>query len=115
MLLDANGHLRLTDLGLCKKVGDPIPTEEPEAVLAMLRNQTLWQNTNMGSPSNMFPSEAASDFTHSATGDAMAMSVDGEVNKPDPRTRREVSCCVGFKCRVDSRRLALSYTIVVGT
>lgn len=33
MLLDARGHLRLTDLGLCKKVGDVSPSDHPEVVL----------------------------------------------------------------------------------
>eukprot|EP00555_Chaetoceros_dichaeta_P015209 CAMPEP_0198264140 /NCGR_PEP_ID=MMETSP1447-20131203/14907_1 /TAXON_ID=420782 /ORGANISM="Chaetoceros dichaeta, Strain CCMP1751" /LENGTH=523 /DNA_ID=CAMNT_0043952991 /DNA_START=229 /DNA_END=1800 /DNA_ORIENTATION=- len=39
MLLDARGHLRLTDLGLCKKVGDVSPGDHPEVVLDTLRNQ----------------------------------------------------------------------------
>eukprot|EP00580_Thalassiosira_gravida_P015212 CAMPEP_0201658196 /NCGR_PEP_ID=MMETSP0494-20130426/1178_1 /ASSEMBLY_ACC=CAM_ASM_000839 /TAXON_ID=420259 /ORGANISM="Thalassiosira gravida, Strain GMp14c1" /LENGTH=558 /DNA_ID=CAMNT_0048135161 /DNA_START=155 /DNA_END=1831 /DNA_ORIENTATION=- len=41
MLLDANGHLRLTDLGLCKKVGDVSPGDHPEVVLEMLKRKQL--------------------------------------------------------------------------
>mmetsp|Transcript_24245 Transcript_24245/g.40008 ORF Transcript_24245/g.40008 Transcript_24245/m.40008 type:complete len:558 (+) Transcript_24245:68-1741(+) len=41
MLLDERGHLRLTDLGLCKKVGDVSPGDHPEMVLEMLRKQSI--------------------------------------------------------------------------
>lgn len=39
MLLDAKGHLKLTDLGLCKKVGEVSPEDHPEVVLEMLGKQ----------------------------------------------------------------------------
>lgn len=39
ILLDERGHLRLTDLGLCKKVGEVSPTDHPEFVLHHLRHQ----------------------------------------------------------------------------
>jgi serine/threonine kinase 38 len=39
MLLDARGHLKLTDLGLCKKVGEVSPGDHPEVVLDVLRRQ----------------------------------------------------------------------------
>mmetsp|Transcript_4322 Transcript_4322/g.7689 ORF Transcript_4322/g.7689 Transcript_4322/m.7689 type:complete len:559 (+) Transcript_4322:96-1772(+) len=41
MLLDARGHLRLTDLGLCKKVGDVSPGDHPEVVLEMLKRKRM--------------------------------------------------------------------------
>lgn len=41
MLLDARGHLRLTDLGLCKKVGDVSPGDHPEMVLEMLKRKQV--------------------------------------------------------------------------
>lgn len=41
MLLDARGHLRLTDLGLCKKVGDVSPGDHPEVVLEMLKRKQV--------------------------------------------------------------------------
>jgi serine/threonine protein kinase len=90
MLLDARGHLRLTDLGLCKKVGEAIPTEEPEAVLAMLRNQGMTQGQGLGSVSMLPDGEAMTDVTHREKGDFMAMSIDGGANRPDPQTRRQV-------------------------
>lgn len=39
MLLDEHGHLKLTDLGLCKKVGEVSPNDHPEVVLDVLKNQ----------------------------------------------------------------------------
>lgn len=36
MLLDARGHLKLTDLGLCKKVGEASSTDHPDVILASL-------------------------------------------------------------------------------
>lgn len=47
MLLDARGHLKLTDLGLCKKVGDISPGDHPEVVLDTLRNQRKQQTNTM--------------------------------------------------------------------
>jgi serine/threonine kinase 38 len=41
ILLDARGHLRLTDLGLCKKVGDVSPEDHPEVILEMLKQKQL--------------------------------------------------------------------------
>mmetsp|Transcript_25097 Transcript_25097/g.50005 ORF Transcript_25097/g.50005 Transcript_25097/m.50005 type:complete len:402 (-) Transcript_25097:590-1795(-) len=43
MLLDARGHLKLTDLGLCKKVGEASSTDHPEFVLASLKGEILGQ------------------------------------------------------------------------
>lgn len=45
MILDARGHLKLTDLGLCKKVGDVSPGDHPEVVLDVLRRQAQEQNS----------------------------------------------------------------------
>ena len=39
MLLDEHGHLKLTDLGLCKKVGEVSPNDHPEVVLDVLKNK----------------------------------------------------------------------------
>lgn len=39
MLLDQRGHLKLTDLGLCKKVGEVSPEDHPEFVLDNLRQE----------------------------------------------------------------------------
>lgn len=50
ILLDAQGHLKLTDLGLCKKVGDVSPEDHPEVVLETMRrkrNVIAETSTNM--------------------------------------------------------------------
>lgn len=44
MLLDARGHLKLTDLGLCKKVGEVSHNDHPEVVLDVLRRQAHQYN-----------------------------------------------------------------------
>lgn len=61
MLLDARGHLRLTDLGLCKKVGDVSPGDHPEVVLEMLKQKRL----AMGSAAMAIPEgETAAEASH---------------------------------------------------
>lgn len=75
MLLDARGHLKLTDLGLCKKVGEVSPRDHPEEVIEMLKAQGLddskpndWKGNN--SEGNTGPGK------HRDKSDTMAMSVD---------------------------------------
>jgi serine/threonine protein kinase len=106
MLLSANGHLKLTDLGLCKKVGEVSPTDEPEVVLEMLKRQgqagmggSDWKTTQVGGFSSSPGAPGISK--HRSADDAMAMSIDngigvgnGPVNPRDAKTRREVSCIV---------------------
>jgi hypothetical protein len=46
MLLDQRGHLKLTDLGLCKKVGEVSPEDHPEFVLDSLRQERNESNPN---------------------------------------------------------------------
>jgi serine/threonine kinase 38 len=97
MLLDARGHLKLTDLGLCKKVGDVSPTDEPEVVLEMLRQQGIsekgaeWRATQTLQSSN-----TVLNNSHRPAGDTMAMSIDeGISGRPeqtrDAKTRREMA------------------------
>lgn len=102
MLLDARGHLKLTDLGLCKKVGDVSPTDEPEVVLEMLRNQTLEDTVDFGK-GDVPQGEGAGQSKHRASDDPMAMSIEDagiagfDGTKPktrDAKKRREVSTCV---------------------
>mmetsp|Transcript_23589 Transcript_23589/g.51089 ORF Transcript_23589/g.51089 Transcript_23589/m.51089 type:complete len:558 (+) Transcript_23589:111-1784(+) len=63
MLLDARGHLRLTDLGLCKKVGDVSPGDHPEVVLEMLKRKDVPTD---GSKAKAIPEgeEASADASH---------------------------------------------------
>jgi serine/threonine protein kinase len=51
MLLDNRGHLKLTDLGLCKKVGEASPSDHPEVVLDVLKKQTSME-TDLPQDSN---------------------------------------------------------------
>lgn len=43
MLLDERGHLKLTDLGLCKKVGDVSPEDHPDVILEFMKQQQQQQ------------------------------------------------------------------------
>lgn len=104
MLLDARGHLKLTDLGLCKKVGDVSPTDEPEVVLEMLRRQGLGDDSAAEAVLGAVPTGSPTQGnTHRGPKDEMAMSIDDDIGKMpaekrDAATRREVSltgsvCC----------------------
>lgn len=98
MLLDHRGHLKLTDLGLCKKVGDASPNEEPEAVLESFRRHSLndlqqqpYEIARMN-PHAVPSADVGNNFnnnTHRSSDDAMAMSVDHTM-RHDAKTRREV-------------------------
>jgi hypothetical protein len=78
-------------------VGDVSPSEEPEAVLEMLRRQGL--NDTVAQADEQYRatpllsdgSGAYSLGTHRSSGDAMAMSIDESGAAPrDAKTRREV-------------------------
>lgn len=116
MLLDARGHLKLTDLGLCKKVGEVSPSDHPEVVLDMMRRQGLLHHPHgNGHPhhpghwqQDAHMAEVSVDANvgkHRDPHDAMAMSIDenagsvevglGGPMRPFPtgRARREVRPC----------------------
>lgn len=97
MLIDARGHLKLTDLGLCKKVGEVSPMDDPGHVLKALKEQGLIEAVNEVDANNDTMQDAntsGSEAKHRDSGDAMAMSIDGgadvPANKRDAKTRREV-------------------------
>lgn len=92
MLLDHRGHLKLTDLGLCKKVGEPSPEDEPEIVLEMLRRQALSDDGDMHMKDYLpVGSEAGTTNRHRSPDDAMTMSIDDTPGvRRDAKTRREV-------------------------
>ena len=90
MLLDARGHLKLTDLGLCKKVGDVSPGDHPEVVIEALRKET---KGGIGPGDAVRSGTAAASAPllsgkHRGGGDAMAMSIDGGNSSSLPAGRQ---------------------------
>mmetsp|Transcript_10456 Transcript_10456/g.15315 ORF Transcript_10456/g.15315 Transcript_10456/m.15315 type:complete len:591 (+) Transcript_10456:142-1914(+) len=87
MLLDSRGHLKLTDLGLCKKVGDISAEDYPEVVLQSLRNQDMEKNDINNDLSGAMPSGFCQHRGHL---DATAVSIDGQVSgiKTSPANSR---------------------------
>ncbi len=79
MLLDERGHLKLTDLGLCKKVGEVSPSDHPEIVLDQLRNQQRQE---------MNYSMAGNDFGH---GNSMNENRNKHPRFTDSKVRREMA------------------------
>ncbi|CAB9509233.1 Protein kinase C gamma type (Fragment) [Seminavis robusta] len=51
ILVDAHGHLKLTDLGLCKKIGDASQEDDPDVILARMREN----GAITGSGNSMIP------------------------------------------------------------
>jgi len=75
MLLDARGHLKLTDLGLCKKVGEVSPSDHPEAILEMMRQESQ-VGSHVSSGHYNTAHQVGSSGMHRAHGDPNAMSID---------------------------------------
>lgn len=77
MLIDARGHLKLTDLGLCKKVGEVSPMDDPEFVLKALREEGLvGPDEGMDTSDGQGLSTGSAGGMHRGTNDTMAMSID---------------------------------------
>jgi len=110
MLLDARGHLKLTDLGLCKKVGEVSASDDPDAILKMLREEGVLSNEEDMTDTDVSSGKSdVSSGKHRNTDDSMAMSIDGGIevgiqcvqknekvggrpsNMPDGKTRREMA------------------------
>jgi serine/threonine kinase 38 len=64
MLLDARGHLRLTDLGLCKKVGDVSPGDHPEVVLEMMKRKQMEGKASSEHPMAIPEGEVSANAHH---------------------------------------------------
>lgn len=88
MLLDAWGHLRLTDLGLCKKVGEVSPQDHPEMILEMMRKEGDKPSTMSGN--DLLSAGSPSYANHRGNDDSMAMSTDDASleNSKGPPDRR---------------------------
>jgi len=110
MLLDARGHLKLTDLGLCKKVGEVSASDDPDAILKMLREEGVLSNEEDMTDTDVSSGKSdVSSGKHRNTDDSMAMSIDGGIevgiqcvqknekvggrpsNMPNGKTRREMA------------------------
>jgi serine/threonine kinase 38 len=93
MLLDSRGHLRLTDLGLCKKVGEASESEAPEVVLAQLSlmNAANSNNSNNAAGREAWGNNSSSDNSAAAAGHASMMSVD----MSDANATREAGAGLG--------------------
>jgi hypothetical protein len=88
--LDARGHLRLTDLGLCKKVGEVSPSDEPEVILEMLRNNTIADDVSTSAAP--MATGISGSAAHRGSDDGMAMSIEDMPKElRDAKSRREVS------------------------
>lgn len=101
MLLDSRGHLKLTDLGLCKKIGEVSPGDDPEVVLDLLRRQGMsgGEGDELGGTEIGSASAGGANKHRQKGDDVMAMSIDDgipgtdNVQKPkyeSAKARREV-------------------------
>lgn len=134
MLLDARGHLKLTDLGLCKKVGEVSPNDHPEVVLDVLRRQaqqngqyngTLLGNNNSihngglnfdGSP-QITRGELPARFTDSKIRREMAYSTVGTPDyiAPEVLASQNGNSGYSYTCAVDWWSLGvIMYECLVG-
>ena len=122
MLLDSRGHLKLTDLGLCKKVGDVSPIDDPDVVLKTLKEQGMLTNTEKMTDTDRVAKGGGTPGKHRTPDDAMAMSIDDGIevgvqgvqqngtgrpsNLPNGKARREVCVCqtCGIKAVLDFGR-----------
>eukprot|EP00559_Dactyliosolen_fragilissimus_P005033 CAMPEP_0184867934 /NCGR_PEP_ID=MMETSP0580-20130426/28407_1 /TAXON_ID=1118495 /ORGANISM="Dactyliosolen fragilissimus" /LENGTH=530 /DNA_ID=CAMNT_0027368483 /DNA_START=156 /DNA_END=1748 /DNA_ORIENTATION=+ len=85
MLLDARGHLKLTDLGLSKKVGEVSPGDHPEVVLEKLRHEGRHMSSTMMDMDANCGHEVFMDGSYSNDPN-MHMN-----RKRDPKVRREMA------------------------
>lgn len=102
MLLDARGHLKLTDLGLCKKIGDANKEDDPDEILKRMRGQENGGNGDEMAGADIAANNDGAGSKHRQGDDVMAMSIDGipstnDSQKPkyeSAKARREVSNCL---------------------
>mmetsp|Transcript_25038 Transcript_25038/g.53350 ORF Transcript_25038/g.53350 Transcript_25038/m.53350 type:complete len:548 (+) Transcript_25038:280-1923(+) len=107
MLLDSRGHLKLTDLGLCKKVGEVSPIDDPDVVLKTLKEQGILRHTEKMTDTDRSAKGNGTSGKHRTPDDAMAMSIDNGIevgiqgvqqngpgrpaNMPNGKARREMA------------------------
>jgi len=107
MLLDSRGHLKLTDLGLCKKVGEVSPIDDPDVVLQTLKEQGILTSAEKMTDTDRGAKGSGTSGKHRTPDDAMAMSIDDGIevgiqgvqqngsgrpaNMPNGKARREMA------------------------
>jgi len=129
MLLDARGHLKLTDLGLCKKVGEVSPSDHPEVVLEMMRKSSADGELNAADRSNTMLGEGSglAGGMHRKKDDSMAMSIDAPIAEEEPaepglpsgprpkfptgKARREVRLAILLECVIVCLFKPLTYPV----
>ncbi len=119
MLLDSRGHLKLTDLGLCKKVGEVSPSDHPEVVLDVLRRQAHQAGPmDMDFSGPQFPGgQLPARFTDSKVRREMAYSTVGTPDyiAPEVLAAQNGSSGYSYTCAVDWWSLGvIMYECLVG-
>jgi len=120
MLLDERGHLKLTDLGLCKKVGEVSLSDHPEAVLDILKNQQAQAAIFSDAPQDMDTSKSNGKpaiFSDSKARREMAYSTVGTPDyiAPEVLAAQNGSSGYSYTCAVDWWSLGvIMYECLVG-
>lgn len=116
MLLDERGHLKLTDLGLCKKVGDVSPEDHPDVILEFIKQQ---QQGNALDGTDVLTSfgEKPARFSNSKARREMAYSTVGTPDyiAPEVLAAQNGSSGYSYTCAVDWWSLGvIMYECLVG-
>jgi len=119
MLLDERGHLKLTDLGLCKKVGDVSPTDHPEAVLDILKSQqkAIFSDAPQDMDTSKSNGQKPAIFSDSKARREMAYSTVGTPDyiAPEVLAAQNGSSGYSYTCAVDWWSLGvIMYECLVG-
>jgi serine/threonine protein kinase len=117
MLLDARGHLKLTDLGLCKKVGEVSPQDHPEVVLDALRQHAHAANEMELDNAPIGGGQIPPRFTNSKVRREMAYSTVGTPDyiAPEVLAAQNGSSGYSYTCAVDWWSLGvIMYECLVG-
>jgi serine/threonine protein kinase len=106
ILLDERGHLKLTDLGLCKKVGEVSHQDHPEVVLDILKNhkQAIFSEAPQDmDTSKVNHSQRPARFTDSKARREMAYSTVGTPDyiAPEVLAAQNGSSGYSYTCAVD--------------
>lgn len=119
MLLDEKGHLKLTDLGLCKKVGDVSPSDHPEVVLDILKTQhrAIYDNAPQDMDTSSFEGQRPARFNDPKARREMAYSTVGTPDyiAPEVLAAQNGSSGYSYTCAVDWWSLGvIMYECLVG-